>query len=115
MLLTSPPYFNQEKYSDLPQDLNNMDWQGFKKNYQIIIKKCAERMNDGAFAVWNTSDVRHDKTSFFCSLEYVVTEAFESMGMNLYNKLILMRSISCRCIIHINKQFPNKRKVGKTT
>ena len=51
-------------------------------------------MNDGAFAVWNTSDVRHNKTSFFCSLEYVLTEAFESMGMNLYNKLILMRSIS---------------------
>ena len=112
MLLTSPPYFNQEKYSDLPQDLNNMDWQGFKKNYQIIIKECAKRMNDGAFAVWNTSDVRHNKTSFFCSLEYVLTEAFESMGMNLYNKLILMRSISS-LPIHINKQFPTKRKVGR--
>ena len=69
-------------------------------------------MNDGAFAVWNTSDVRHNKTSFFCSLEYVVTEAFESMGMNLYNKLILMRSKSS-LPIHINKQFPNKRKVGR--
>jgi len=34
------------------------------------------------------------------------------MGMNLYNKLILMRSISS-LPIHINKQFPTKRKVGR--
>ena len=35
--LTSPPYFKIEHYSDLKQDLNNMNWQNFAETYKEII------------------------------------------------------------------------------
>jgi DNA methylase/ParB/Sulfiredoxin domain len=112
MLLTSPPYFQQEDYSKLDNDLNNLDLNEFFERMSTIINKCSEMLKkSGSFVVWNTSNTRDPNTGKITNIIHHIIDKFESNGFFLLNDLILMRSTGSLSIM-APRHFMNKRFVG---
>jgi len=65
-LLTCPPYWNLEEYSDAGLD-SAKEWAGFLKQYALVLGRCYEAANDGAtFCImtgdWRANHIYHDLT-----------------------------------------------------
>lgn len=112
-LLSCPPYFDLEVYSDRPDDLSAAaDYEGFLEAYRGIIAQTCSRLAADAFACWVIGDVR-DKRGWYRGLVGDTVDAFEAAGMRLYNDAILITpggSLPMRT----RKQFEKSRKLGKT-
>lgn len=90
LIFSCPPYFDLEKYSDLPNDASN------QKNYDAFIEildnaftdaiKC---LKNNRFAVVVMSDVR-DKKGYYLPICDDITRIFAKNGMSLYNEIILV-------------------------
>ena len=91
-ILTCPPYFNLEKYSDLEGDLSNYkNYDDFLKSYNTIIKKSVSKLKDNRFSSFVVSDIR-DGGGYFRGFDYDTISAFKDAGMDLYNKAVLINS-----------------------
>lgn len=95
-MLTCPPYFDLEQYTDDKDDLSNMSYDDFKKTYSDIIVKAATRVKNNRFAAVVMSDVRDKKTGYYRRLCGLTIDAMEKAGFNLYNELILAEMIGSR-------------------
>lgn len=111
-VFSCPPYFNLEKYSDSPEDLSNMDYEGFLDSYRKIIKQCYDALNDDRFAVFVVSEVR-DKKGIYVNLVGETVKAFESAGFKFYNEQILINPFSS-VVMRCKKFFDTSRKLGRT-
>jgi len=112
MLLTSPPYFQQEHYSDLDEDLNNMSLAQFVAVYSAIIGKCCNLLKkEGSFVVWNTSNTRDPKSGKIINITHKIIDEFEKYGFFLLNDLILVRAVMMLQVM-APKHFINKRFAG---
>ena len=60
-MLTCPPYFDLEQYSDDSNDLSAMNYEEFTEAYSEIIRKAASRVMDNRFAAIVISDVREQR------------------------------------------------------
>lgn len=98
MILTCPPYFDLEVYSDDPRDVSNMDYAGFVKAYSGIMGKAADKLKKNRFAVIILSDVREDY-GFYRNLTGLTRQLMAKKGLGLYNDIILVNQIgsgACR-------------------
>lgn len=111
MLLTSPPYYGQEKYSDDKDDLSNLDYEQFMARYLVIIEKCASVMKEGSFIVWNTSNSRKPEDGEIASITSAMTRKLKSCGFMLASELVLVRAVASLPMM-INRQFTKHRTVG---
>ena len=93
MLLTSPPYFSIEKYSDDKNDLSNMKLEEFKKIYCNIINKCSELLIDGSFVAWNIQNPREPNDGGIMDLTGITKNTFNNQGFILINELIIAKAI----------------------
>lgn len=111
MLFSCPPYYNLEKYSDLPNDASN---QGTYEDYLSLIDEAfansIECLKDGRFAVIVCSDIR-DKQGYYRGLPKDIKRIFESRGMRLYNELILIDPIASH--VYTCSHSMKLRKVDK--
>ena len=110
MVFSCPPYFDLEQYSDDKEDLSNLDYDEFKRQYFEIIKKAASKLKDNRFACFVVSEVRNRKTGFYRNFVADTIQAFIDAGMEYYNEIILLNTIGSGAII-APKQFQNTRKV----
>jgi ParB-like chromosome segregation protein Spo0J len=111
MILTCPPYFDLEVYSDDPRDVSNMDYAGFIKVYSAIMGKAAEKLKENRFAVIILSDVREDY-GFYRDLTGLTRRVMAEKGLGLYNDIILINQIgSGACRVRRNMVM---RKVVRT-
>jgi hypothetical protein len=110
-IFSCPPYFDLEVYSDNKDDLSNLEWEEFKKQYAEIIKKSVDKLKDNSFACFVVGDVR-DKKGFYRDFVGYTTECFEEAGAKLYNEMILV-NVAGSLPIRITKQFNSYRKAGK--
>ncbi|MDR1176109.1 MAG: ParB N-terminal domain-containing protein, partial [Treponema sp.] len=58
LVFSCPPYADLEVYSKEPEDLSNMDYQGFKAAYWDIIKKSCSRLREDSFAAFVVGEAR---------------------------------------------------------
>ena len=89
MILTCPPYFDLEVYSDDPRDLSNMTWDEFRKRYKEIIRDTCSKLKDNRFAVWVVGDIRDKKTGILRNLTGYTVDCFSECGLGYYNDFVL--------------------------
>lgn len=100
MVLTCPPYFDLERYSDDPKDLSNMDYDGFIGAYTEIMTKTASKLKDNRFMVVVLSDVRDSKGGYrtLCDL---TRQIMADAGLMVYNELIKIDSVGTARLLAI--------------
>jgi DNA modification methylase len=112
MVLSCPPYFDLEIYSDDPADLSAMSWPDFLIAYETIIEQCARVLRRNAYAVWVIGEVR-DKEGIYRGLVPRTVHIFERFGLRFYNEAVLVNPVGT-LPIRIARQFEASRKLGRT-
>ena len=110
-LFSCPPYYNLEQYSDNPEDISNMDYKTFLKQYREIIKKSCDKLEDNSFAVFVVGEVR-EKDSYVGLVPDTI-QAFEDAGMSYYNEMILLQE-PATAGMRAEKFMNTSRKVPKS-
>lgn len=113
MVFSCPPYFDLEQYSDDKEDLSNLDYDEFKRQYSEIIKKAVSKLKDDRFACFVVSEVRNRKTGFYRNFVVDTINAFIDAGMEYYNEIILVNNTGSGAFI-APKRFNSTRKVVRT-
>lgn len=112
MLLTCPPYYDLEKYTNLEQDLSNQDsYEDFIKKFTRILKKCFNVLKEDSFAVIVAAEIRAQDGSFYGFIPDIIRNCME-IGFHYYNEIILENrvvSLGVRC----PKYFEQSRKIGR--
>lgn len=90
-IFSCPPYFNLEVYSDLPEDLSNMDYKNFYATYCEIITKSVKLLKHGCYACFVVGEVR-DNLGGYVGLVSDTINAFKFNGLQFYNEAILLNS-----------------------
>jgi len=94
-VLSCPPYWNRERYSDDPRDLSAMTWPGFLTVHAAIIREAVRCLRPDRFATWVISDVR-DHHGHLRHLPHHAIEAFETAGARLVNEQVLVEPAGLR-------------------
>lgn len=110
LMLTCPPYFDLEKYSENPDDLSNLDYETFIEDYSEILIKTANKVKNNRFAVVVISNVR-DKRGLLRDLISLTTQSMSEAGFNLYNNAVLIRQIGSGAL-RARKQMESRKLVS---
>ena len=97
LLFSCPPYFNLEKYSDLPNDASNQDYEGFIRIYTNALTNALKCLKNDRFAVIVMSNVR-DSNGFYYDICSETTRIMEHGHARLYNELVLINSVGSASI-----------------
>jgi len=109
-IFTCPPYFNIEKYSELENDISNInDYNEFLKIYADIIKKAIDKLNSNRFACFVVSNFR-DKRGFYYDFVGDTIRIFKQNNIKLYNEAILVNQMGS-APIRINKYMKTRKLV----
>lgn len=93
LVFSCPPYSDLEVYSDLENDISNMNYEKFLFFYNSIIKKSCSLLKSGGYSVFVVGEIRDKKTGEMkCFVNDTIT-AFRNSGMLYYNEAILLNSI----------------------
>lgn len=112
LVLTCPPYYNLERYTDDKSDLSNMtSYAEFYKVYESIIRKCAYALKPGGYMVLVVEEIR-DKDGRFYGFVPDTIKAGMQAGLQYYNEMILVNPIASLGI-RSTKYFIASRKVGR--
>jgi len=109
-IFTCPPYYDLEKYSDIPEDLSNMNKDDFESVFQDVIVKSCEVLKDNRFAAIVIGDVRHN--GFYNNFYSRTVESFEKSGLKLYNDMILLQEPATAAMRSFN-YMNSSRKIAK--
>jgi len=112
LIFTCPPYGYLEVYSELPEDLSNMEYPKFREVYAEIVRLSVAKLRDNRFACVVVGDFR-DKQGFYHNFVGDTVRCFRRAGMGFYNEAILVTAAGS-LPIRITKQFQSGRKMGKT-
>ena len=96
MVLTCPPYWNLEVYSDLPADLSNMDLDDFRIAMDVVIEASLAVLRPDRFAVMVMGDRRYGKERRWAHLPHMMVESFEDHGALLHNDIVLLTSLGSK-------------------
>ena len=110
-LFSCPPYADLEVYSDLPDDLSNMDYKAFLSKYCSIIRKSLELLKPNSYACFVVGDVR-DKQGYYLDFISDTKKAFINSGVKLYNEAILLNSVGTASM-RANRIFSAGQKLVK--
>ncbi len=113
MILTCPPYYNLEKYSENPQDLSNLPtYRAFIDKYAQILRYSAIILADNRFFVIVVSEVRNPITGEDYGLVPDTIRILKECGLHYYNEIILENNIGS-LPIRAPKYFDQSRKIGR--
>lgn len=96
-IFSCPPYFNLEVYSNLPDDLSNMNYDNFILKYRSIIKKSCQLLKKDCYACFVVGEIR-DKDGNYIGFVPDTIKAFTDCGMKFYNEAILLNAIGTAAI-----------------
>ena len=112
LVLTCPPYYNLERYTNEKDDLSNMpSYNDFKVAYTDIIKKCAFALKPNGYLIYVVEEIRDKDGNFYGLVPDTITAA-RSAKLNYYNEMILVNPIASLGI-RSTKYFEASRKVGR--
>lgn len=95
LMFTCPPYADLEVYSDLPEDLSNMNYKQFSQTYASIIKKSASKLKSGGYAAIVVGEIRRkdDKDGAYLGLVPMTIQYCMEAGLKFYNEAILLNGL----------------------
>lgn len=112
LLFSCPPYYDLEKYSDLPNDASNQEtYEDFIAILDRAFKAAYTCLKPNRFAVVVLGDVRSKQNGVYYDFGGDVKRIFKECGAHLYNELILIEmssSVALRA-----KKYMESRKVAK--
>lgn len=111
MLLTCPPYFNLEKYSDDKRDISNMNEDNFCKVYENILLKTIKKVKNNRFVIVVVGNVRRKDGSYFDLIE-VTKRIANKANLLLYNDVVLLDRIGTAGF-RARQSFVKARKLVK--
>ena len=112
-ILTCPPYYNLEKYTDKAEDLSNAQtYEEFLKSYVNCINICYNVLKQDSFMVWVVSDVRDKETTEYYGLVADTIKACQKAGFKFYNEIILYNDTGNLAIVS-GDYLERARKVGR--
>lgn len=111
-VFTCPPYADLEVYSDDPRDLSTFEYPAFREALAGIIGECAGLLKPDRFACFVVGDARGPDGCYY-GLPWHVVNAFERVGMGLYNEAVLVTAAGS-LPVRVGRQFEVARKLGKT-
>jgi hypothetical protein len=113
-LISCPPYFDLEQYSDDENDLSNLSWSDFQTAYRQIFKDAVRMLNNDSFAAVVIGDVRDkkDKNGQYLNLVGETITALTEAGTEYYNEMILRTGVAHAALI-VRRPFVRSRKVFK--
>ena len=91
-IFSCPPYGNLEIYSDMQDDISNMEYPQFLKIYESIIAKSCNLLKQGELACFVVGEFRDKKGHFYGFVPDTI-RAFTKCGMKFYNEIILLNAI----------------------
>lgn len=93
-LLTSPPYYNLEQYSDGKKDISAVrTYNQFMKKMETIFSKCYKMLYNDTFAVIKIGEIRNEKTGDYYGFVPDCIDMMRRMGWKYYNEIILINSV----------------------
>lgn len=93
MVLTSPPYYDLEVYSDQKDDISTFGtFDDFMKSMQEIYAACISMLNDNRFFVVKIGEIRDRKTGVYRNFVGETIQVLKKLGLEYYNELILLNS-----------------------
>lgn len=110
-IFSCPPYADLEVYSDLPEDLSNMDYKDFVIKYRSIIQKALKLLKPNCYAVFVVGEVR-GKDGFYYDFVGDTKKAFIDAGSKLYNDAILLNVVGSASM-RASKVFEAGKKLTK--
>ncbi len=113
LLVSCPPYFDLEVYSDMENDASNQST--FEEFYAILdeaFTAAAKTLKNDRFAAIVVGDIRNNKTGFYYDFIGSVIRTFEKAGMQLYNSAVLVTPVGTAAIRA--RQSMRGRKLVKT-
>lgn len=112
MLLTCPPYYDLEQYTDHQEDLSNANtYEEFLKGYAEVLTPTYKLLAQGAYAIVVIGNVR-DKNGNYQNLVGDTVTIMQQAGFNFYNEIILATSIATASL-RARKTFDASKKVVK--
>lgn len=113
MLFSCPPYFDLEKYSDLPNDASNQgSYEDFIQILQNAFTAAIACLKENRFAVIVVGDVRDKNTGFYYDFCGDIKRIFRENGVRLYNEIILVEQTASTALRA--SRYMDSRKVAKT-
>lgn len=110
-IFSCPPYADLEVYSDLPEDLSNMNYNDFVIKYRSIISKALKLLKPNCYAVFVVGEVR-DKDGFYYDFVGDTKRAFIDNGAKLYNDAILLNAVGTASM-RADRIFSSGKKLVK--
>lgn len=113
MIMTCPPYYDLEVYSEEEGDISNLDtYEEFMEVFEKIIDNACSMLSENSFAVCVVGDVRSKKTGEYYNFVGDTVTAFRKAGLHYYNEGILV-NVTGTLPVRVGKQFNSGRKLGK--
>lgn len=112
-LLTCPPYYDLEVYTEHTNDLSNCkSYNEFLSEYKLRLSKCYDAMDEDTFSVIVVSDVRDKKTTEYLPLVADTMAVCRDIGWKYYNEIILYNDTG-NLAITSGDYMRKARKVGR--
>jgi DNA modification methylase len=111
-IFSCPPYADLEIYSDLENDLSNMDYDVFFNTIDKVFTDCYSRLKNNRFAAIVIGEVRHKNTGVYLGLVPKITKIMMDAGFNYYNEMILATPIG-NLHMRAGNYMSGSRKIGK--
>ena len=108
-VFSCPPYGNLEIYSDMQDDISNMEYPQFLKIYESIIAKSCKILKQGELACFVVGEFRDKKGHFYGFVPDTIN-AFKKCGMKFYNEIILLNAIGSASV-RANTSMKNRKVV----
>ena len=108
-IFSCPPYGNLEIYSNMKEDISNMDYPQFLPIYKSIIKKSCKLLKQGELACFVVGEFR-DKQGYYHGFVKDTIDAFVEAGMKYYNEIILLNAIGSASV-RANTAMKNRKIV----
>lgn len=113
LLFSCPPYFDLEKYSDLPNDASNQgSYEDFIKILENAFTGAVSCLKENRFAAICVGDVRDKNSGFYYDFCGDIKRIFKQNGMRLYNEIILVEQTASTALRA--SRYMDSRKVAKT-
>jgi DNA modification methylase len=111
-IFSCPPYADLEIYSDLPNDLSNMEYDDFFKTISKILTNTYRKLKENRFAVIVIGEVRHKTTGEYLGLVPNIINIMRDAGYKYYNEIILQTPIG-NLHMRAGRYMNANRKIGK--
>lgn len=107
-ILSCPPYHDLEVYSDLDNDLSNMDYNLFLEKYKSIISKSIAKLKNNRFVCIVISNIR-DSKGFYKPLVFETIKIFIDNNMCFYNDIAFISRYTN--VKNTNKSWINRKMI----